>query len=53
MPRIVSPGLVSASITAPFACAPECGCTFTKPQPNSCLARSIASVSTASEGAQP
>ena len=47
---IVSPGLVSASITAPFACAPECGWTLAKPQPNNCLARSIASVSTASDG---
>ena len=53
MPRIVSPGLVSASITAPLACAPECGWTLAKPQPNNCLARSIASVSTASDGAQP
>ena len=31
----------------------ECGCTLAKPQPNNCFARSIASVSTASEGAQP
>ena len=28
MPRIVAPGLVSASITAPLACAPECGWTL-------------------------
>ena len=27
-----------------LACAPECGWTLAKPQPNSCLARSIASV---------
>ncbi|PAV72684.1 hypothetical protein WR25_22131 [Diploscapter pachys] len=53
MPRIVSPGLTSASITAPFACAPECGCTLTKPQPKICLARSIARLSTSSDGAQP
>jgi hypothetical protein len=50
---IVSPGLVSASITAPFACAPECGWTLAKPQSNSCLARSIASCSTTSDGWQP
>ena len=48
---IVSPGFSSASITAPLACAPECGWTLAKPQPNSFLARSIASVSTASDGA--
>ena len=38
---------------APLACAPECGCTFAKPALNNFLARSIASVSTSSEGAQP
>ena len=41
---IVSPGFGSASITAPLACAPECGWTLAKPQPNNFLARSIASV---------
>ena len=46
-------GFANASMTAPFACAPLCGCTFAKPQLNNCLARSIASVSTESEGAQP
>ena len=50
---IVAPGFSSASITAPFACAPECGWTLAKSQPNSCLARSIASRSTASDGPQP
>jgi hypothetical protein len=49
MPRMVSPGLVSASITPPFACAPECGCTLAKPQLKSCFARSIASCSTSSD----
>ena len=47
------PGFSSASMTAPLACAPECGWTFAKPQLNSFFARSIASVSTASDGAQP
>ena len=50
---IVSPGFRSAIITAPFACAPECGWTLAKAQPNSFLARSIARVSTASDGPQP
>ena len=50
---IVSPGFSSAIITAPLAWAPECGWTLAKPQPNSFLARSIASVSTASDGPQP
>ena len=50
---IVSPGFNSAIITAPLACAPECGWTLAKPQPNSFLARSIASVSTVSDGPQP
>ena len=36
-----------------FACAPEWGWTLAKPQPNNCLARSIASVSTESDGPQP
>ncbi len=31
MPSKVSPGCSSASITAPLACAPECGCTLAKP----------------------
>jgi len=52
-PITVSPGLTSASITAPLAWAPLCGWTLTKPQLNSCLARSMASCSTASDGAQP
>jgi hypothetical protein len=50
---IVSPGFKSAIITAPFACAPEWGWTLAKPQPNSFFARSIARVSTVSEGPQP
>ena len=50
---IVSPGFSSASITAPLACAPECGWTLAKAQPNNCFARSIARLSTASDGAQP
>jgi len=36
-----------------LACAPEWGCTLANPHPNSFFARSIASVSTASDGAQP
>src|SRR3546814_2344823 len=35
-PMMVSPGLVSASMTAPLACAPEWGCTLTKLQLKSC-----------------
>src|SRR6185437_2509099 len=50
-PMIVSPGFRSAIMTAPFACAPECGWTLAKPQLNSFFARSMANVSTASEGA--
>ena len=42
-----------ASITAPLACAPECGWTLTKPHPNNCFARSIASCSTRSDGWHP
>src|SRR3546814_6963741 len=38
-PMMVSPGLVSANMTAPLACAPEWGCTLTKLQLKSCLAR--------------
>jgi hypothetical protein len=53
MPRIVSPGLSSASITAPFAWAPEWGWTFANAQPNSRLARSIASASATSTNSQP
>ena len=48
MPRMVSPGCSSASITAWFACEPECGCTLAKAQSNSRLARSIASCSATS-----
>ena len=50
---IVSPGFRSAIITAPLACAPECGWTLANSQPNSFFARSIARVSTASDGAHP
>ena len=42
MPRIVSPGLISAVNTPWLAWLPELGCTLAKPQPNSSLARSIA-----------
>ena len=34
-------------------CDPECGCTFAKPQPNNCFARSIASCSATSTNSQP
>ncbi len=40
----VSPGCSSARNTAWFICEPELGCTLAKLAPNSCLARSMASV---------
>ncbi len=53
IPRIVSPGLMVASITAWFACAPEWGCTFACLHPNSSHARSMASRSAVSTCSQP
>ena len=50
---IVSPGSQIAMVTAMFACAPECGCTFAYSQPNSFFARSIAMVSISSTLTQP
>ena len=52
-PMKASPGCSSARNTAWFACAPLCGCTLAKPQPNSFVARSIASVSATSTNSQP
>ncbi len=49
----VSPGCSSARNTAWFIWLPEFGCTFAKLQPNSFLARSIASVSATSTYSQP
>ena len=49
----VSPGCISAMKAAWLAVLPECGCTLAKLQLNSCLARSIASVSTSSTYWQP
>jgi hypothetical protein len=49
----VSPGCSSARNTAWFIWLPELGWTLANWQPNSCLARSIASVSTTSTYSQP
>ena len=49
----VSPGCSSARNTAWLACAPLCGCTLAKLQPNSFVTRSIASVSAMSTNSQP
>ena len=40
-----SPGFIIAMNAARLALAPLCGCTLANRQPNSCLARSMASVS--------
>src|SRR4026209_1364819 len=45
---MVSPGLASGSSTAWLAWLPELGCTLANLHANSCLARSIASVSASS-----
>jgi hypothetical protein len=46
MPRMLSPGLISALNTALVRLASRDGCTLANSQPNSAFARSIASVST-------
>ena len=46
-------GLEQGQHDRPLAWAPECGWTLAKPQPNSRLARSIASVSATSTCSQP
>ena len=49
----MSPGLINAKYTAPFACAPECGCTLAKLQLNNFFARSIAKDSERSKCSHP
>ena len=49
----MSPGFKSARYTAPFACAPECGCTFANLQLNNFLTLSKANSSALSTNSQP
>ena len=49
----VSPGVMVTMNTAWFAWLPECGWTLAYSQPNNCLARSMARISTSSTTSQP
>ena len=53
MPSIVSPGLSNAKKTAPFAWAPECGCTFAYLTLKSFVTLSIAKFSDLSTNSHP